>query len=86
MRTMFKAIVDNAIEAMNTKGWRERELRVITRGHTDRVEVLIEDTGPGIPPNLRYKVFEPFFSTRMGGGKHLGTGLSSAQQIAADLV
>ncbi len=84
MRTMFKAIVDNAIEAMNTKGWRERELRVITRGHTDRVEVVIEDTGPGIPPNLRYKVFEPFFSTRMGGGKHLGTGLSSAQQIAAD--
>ena len=84
VRMMFKAIVDNAIEAMNTKGWRERELRVITRGHTDRVEVVIEDTGPGIPPGLRYKVFEPFFSTRMGGGKHLGTGLSSAQQVAAD--
>ena len=84
MRMMFKAIVDNAIEAMNSKGWRERELRVITRGHADRIEVVIEDSGPGIPPNLRYKVFEPFFSTRMGGGKHIGTGLSSAQQIAAD--
>ncbi len=84
MRMMFKALVDNAIEAMNAKGWRERELRVVTRGHPDRVEVLIEDSGPGIPPGLRYKVFEPFFSTRMGGGKHLGTGLSSAQQVAAD--
>ena len=84
MRMMFKALVDNAIEAMNAKGWRERELRVVTRGHPDRVEVVIEDSGPGIPPGLRYKVFEPFFSTRMGGGKHLGTGLSSAQQVAAD--
>lgn len=84
MRMMFKAIVDNAIEAMNAKGWKERELSVVTRGHADRVEVVIEDTGPGIPPSLRYKVFEPFFSTRQGGGKHLGTGLSSAQQVAAD--
>lgn len=84
MRMMFKAIVDNAIEAMNAKGWKERELRVVTRGHADRVEVVVEDSGPGIPPNLRYKVFEPFFSTRLGGGKHLGTGLSSAQQVAAD--
>lgn len=84
MRMMFKAIVDNAIEAMNAKGWKDRELSVVTRGHADRVEVVIEDTGPGIPPNLRYKVFEPFFSTRQGGGKHLGTGLSSAQQVAAD--
>ena len=84
MRTMFKALIDNAIDAMNAKGWRERELHVVTYGHVDRVDVLIEDTGPGIPPNLRYKVFEPFFSTRMGGGKHLGTGLSSAQQVAAD--
>lgn len=84
VRTMFKAIVDNAIEAMNAKGWKARELSVVTRGHADRVEVIIEDSGPGIPPDLRYKVFEPFFSTRMGGGGHLGTGLSSAQQVAAD--
>ena len=33
---------------------------------------------------LRLKVFEPFYSTRKAGGRHLGTGLSSAQQVAAD--
>jgi len=84
MRSLFKALVDNAIDAMNTKGWRERELHLTTRGQGGSVEVMVEDSGPGIPPELRLKVFEPFFSTRKASGRHLGTGLSSAQQVAAD--
>ena len=84
VRSMFKALVDNAIDAMNTKGWRERDLFVTTRASNGSVEVVIEDSGPGIPPELRLKVFEPFYSTRKAGGRHLGTGLSSAQQVAAD--
>lgn len=84
VRSMFKALVDNAIDAMNTKGWRERELLVTTRTGSDSVEVVIEDSGPGISPELRLKVFEPFYSTRKASGRHLGTGLSSAQQVAAD--
>lgn len=84
LRAMFKALIDNAIDAMNGKGWRERELRVSTRSEDSSVEILIEDSGPGIPVDLRLKVFEPFFSTRKADGRHLGTGLSSAQQIAAD--
>ena len=84
LRTMFKALVDNAIDAMNVKGWRTRNLRVTTRGSNGNIEVLIEDSGPGIPAELRLKVFEPFYSTRKAGGHHLGTGLSSAQQVAAE--
>jgi len=84
MRSLFKALVDNAIDSLNTKGWREREIVVATRGDFERVEVIIEDSGAGIPTALRLKVFEPFFSTRKAGGRHLGTGLSSAQQVAAD--
>ena len=84
LRSLFKALVDNAIDAMNVKGWRERELHLTTRAAGSRVEVLVEDSGPGIAPELRLKVFEPFFSTHKAGGRHLGTGLSSAQQVAAD--
>ena len=84
VRSMLKALVDNAIDAMNNKGWRERELHVTTRASGDSLEVIIEDSGPGIPPELRLKVFEPFYSTRKASGRHLGTGLSSAQQVAAD--
>ncbi len=84
LRAMFKSLVDNAIEAMNVRGWQERELRVTTRGLLGSVEVVIEDSGPGIPAELRLKVFEPFYSTKKGGGRHLGTGLASAQEVAAD--
>lgn len=84
LRTMFKGIVDNAIEAMNVKGWRERELFIgsCLKGMT--VEVSVEDTGPGLPSDMRIKAFEPFFSTKKGVGSHMGTGLSSALQVAVD--
>lgn len=84
LRAMFKALVDNALEAMNTKGWNQRELTVTTRSLPGSVEVLVEDSGPGIPAELRLKVFEPFYSTRNSGGHHAGTGLAMAQQVITD--
>jgi nitrogen fixation negative regulator NifL len=81
LRALFKALVDNAIEAMNVKGWQERELRIATRALSDSVEVIIEDSGPGVPADQQLKVFEPFFTTKHGA---LGTGLSAAQQVVAD--
>ncbi len=84
LRMMFKALIDNAIDAMNIKGWRERDLRVTTQSGSGCVEVIVEDSGPGIPAELRLKVFEPFYSTRKASGLHLGTGLSSAQQVVAE--
>jgi len=38
----------------------------------EEVEVVISDTGPGIPPEVRERIFEPFFSTKREGE---GTGL-----------
>jgi signal transduction histidine kinase len=38
--------------------------------NTTEIEVIIEDTGPGIPPSQRKHIFEPFIST-----KEKGTGL-----------
>jgi protein-histidine pros-kinase len=84
LRSLFKALVDNAIEAMSARGWRERELLVITRARLGSLEILIDDSGPGIPPALQLKVFEPFYTTKREGRRHLGTGLATAQQIAAD--
>lgn len=83
LRAMFKALIENAIDAMTTRGWRERELSVSTQARLGSIEVAIEDTGPGIEPDKQIKVFEPFYTTRRGHG-HLGTGLSSAQETAVD--
>ena len=87
LRSLFKALVDNAIEAMNVRGWHERDLFVATRLLKDpgmgSIEIRIEDSGPGVPADARLRVFEPFFTTKKNGG-HLGTGLSSALQVAQD--
>jgi signal transduction histidine kinase len=44
-------------------------------------DVLISDSGPGIPPDVKDKIFAPFFTTRQGG---TGLGLSVAQHIAVE--
>lgn len=84
LRSLFKALVDNAVDAMSARGWRERELCITTAGLPGNIEVVIEDSGPGIPAELQLKVFEPFFTTKTQGGLHLGTGLATAQQVVAD--
>ena len=84
LRSLFKSLVDNAIEAMSGRGWRERELCLTTCSQFGNVEVAVEDSGPGVPRELQLKVFEPFYTTKGPGGTHLGTGLAAAQQVAAD--
>lgn len=84
LRMLFKALIDNAIEAMNIKGWRRRELSLSTELERDCIVIAILDTGPGIPPEWRHKAFEPFFTAKNGSGRHIGTGLSRAQQVVAD--
>jgi len=84
LRMLFKALVDNAIEAMDAKGWKRRELTLATSVKRACMVVTVTDSGPGIPPELRHRAFEPFFSAKTGAGRHLGTGLSRAQQIVSD--
>ncbi len=84
LRMLFKALVDNAIEAMNIKGWKRRELKLSTEVCEGHIRVSIFDSGPGIPQEWRLKAFEPFFTAKNGSGKHIGTGLSRAQQVVAD--
>lgn len=84
LRSMVKSLVDNAIESMNTKGWKKRELSIRTRSNEHEVIVEVEDSGPGLSAELRLKAFEPFYSTKKASGQHLGTGLPAAQQVAID--
>lgn len=84
LRMLFKVLVDNAIEAMNIKGWKRRELTLISATSNDCVVISVLDSGPGIPEEWRHKAFEPFFTAKSGTGKHIGTGLSRAQQVVAD--
>jgi nitrogen fixation negative regulator NifL len=81
--TLFKQLIDNAVEALNESRGGPRELRVATLAGTDHVQIVVEDSGPGVPEEWRYKVFEPFFTTKGADQQHLGMGLAIAQEIVA---
>ena len=59
-------------------------MRIGVRPAADSVEILVDDQGPGIPPDARELVFERFFRldesrTRAGGGA--GLGLAIVRQL-----
>ena len=51
-----------------------------TRGSTDHVEIRIRDNGTGIPPDVKEKMFNPFFTTKPAG-EGTGLGLSMSHDI-----
>ena len=64
----------NAVQAMHGKG--AVAIRIASRDGCGTIE--IEDNGPGIAPEVREKLFRPFFSTKPGG---TGLGLPTARRI-----
>ena len=78
LQQVFMNILVNAVQAMEEKG----TITLTTRpGAPDNsVEVLISDTGHGIPPERIDHIFDPFFTTK-GSGQGTGLGLSIAYGI-----
>jgi len=58
----------------------EPMLAAATRNLGDRVEIKIRDNGTGIPPDVREKIFNPFFTTKPAG-EGTGLGLSISHDI-----
>jgi two-component system sensor histidine kinase HydH len=75
----FVNLIQNAYDAMGTSGGTVR-VRVATANNAGRegVEVRIEDTGPGVPAELREQIFNPFVTTKKTG---VGLGLSIVSRI-----
>jgi signal transduction histidine kinase len=86
LKTCFLNVLTNAIQAMPRGG----RIHITTRGIVGRgtpgaapvaVEVRFVDTGPGIRPEDREKVFAPYFSTKTTG---FGLGLAITKKIVED--
>jgi signal transduction histidine kinase len=77
LEQVFLNICLNACQAMKGGG----TLTVRSRNGDGNVIVEIEDTGPGIPSDLRAQVFKPFFTTKREGN---GLGLAISARIVAE--
>ena len=79
MKRALVNLLDNAVEAIEGDG----EIRVGTRGPdgTDRVTLEVADTGRGVAPEDRERLFLPYFSTKRSG---TGLGLAIVYQIVAE--
>jgi GAF domain-containing protein len=58
----------------------EPQVTATTRGSDDHVEIRIRDNGTGIPPEVKDKMFNPFFTTKPAG-EGTGLGLSMSHDI-----
>jgi PAS domain S-box-containing protein len=75
LREVLTNIINNALDAMPQGG----EMRVTTFRENSSVAIKIEDTGIGIPEEIKDRIFDPFFTTK--GPQSTGLGMSVSYGI-----
>lgn len=75
IRQALRNVVINASEAMPEGG----KLAIRCFASTEATVIEVTDTGPGIPPEIRQRIFEPLFTTKSAGG--FGLGLPAARAV-----
>ncbi|HEX9107347.1 MAG TPA: ATP-binding protein [Longimicrobiales bacterium] len=72
----FRNLLRNAVDAVDGAGHPRRIRATVTAGEDD-VVALLEDSGPGLPPDAGERIFEPDFTTKARGA---GLGLAIVRQ------
>lgn len=75
---LIRNLIDNAIRYTPKNGWVNIEIKEAA----DKVILIVTDSGPGIPENLRARVFERFYRIVGNQSTGSGLGLGIVQQIA----
>ncbi len=79
IRQLLANLVGNATDAMLNGGTLRLRVRPVTdwRHHEPGVRVTISDTGHGMPPDVRRRIYEPFYTTKGETGTGLGLWVSA---------
>jgi signal transduction histidine kinase len=78
LKRIITNLVNNSIQAMPSGG----KLSINAFLHNERLVILIEDTGVGIPNEIKTKIFTPLFTTKAKGQ---GFGLAAAKRLVEAL-
>lgn len=78
LNQLWMNLLSNAAQALDST--EEPAVTIETRGGSEQVVVTISDNGPGIPPEIQSKIFDPFYTTKPVG-QGTGLGLSICHSI-----
>jgi len=81
LEQVWTNIIANAIDATGSSGCLKISTVNLPYNETPSVQVIIEDNGPGIPENIRDKIFELNYTSKREGNFGLGIGLTICAQI-----
>lgn len=81
--SLINNLMANAVEAIEDNG----TISLVLKGIHDKIEVRIEDDGPGIPEKLREVVFDPGYTSKFDalGTPSTGIGLSYVRELVQEL-
>jgi len=80
LRQLVINLVENAVQATQPGG----RVRIAAERQAGKVRLVVEDTGCGIPPENRERIFDLFFTTK-DPGKGVGLGLALVKRTVTDL-
>lgn len=81
MKRALANLIDNAAEAMNSSFHRVLRVETSLSERSGMAELLVADSGPGLSPEVRERLFLPYFSTKQRG---TGLGLAITAKIVQD--
>jgi PAS domain S-box-containing protein len=81
LRSVIVNLIDNAAEALESSSVKNITVETRSKSDLDSVEIIVSDTGHGISPQDKDKLFLPHFSTKDRG---TGLGLAIAARIVAE--
>jgi nitrogen-specific signal transduction histidine kinase len=82
LKSVFMNLINNAVQAIDGPGGCSIIAENLVGEHMVRIRV--SDSGPGIPPALREKIFAPFFTTKAQNKSGTGLGLAIVRNVVRD--
>src|SRR6478672_8252749 len=81
LEQVFMNLLTNARDALDEVPEEQKRIRIVSSLERDRIRIVVEHTGPGIPDDVATRVFDPFFTT-----KEVGTGTGLGLSITYSIV